>query len=86
MTVAVTESLTIGLFEHRSPLTGPEATAEALVRRHRYVVVDLGDAPAGLRVLDRYSGEYLPEGTDHPESAPIKQFMYVPDGSQTSGA
>lgn len=85
VTVAVTESLTIGLFEHRSPLTGPEATVEALVRRHRHVVVDIGDAPASLPVLDRYSGEYLPERTDHPDSAPIKPFMYVHDGAETSG-
>ena len=61
MTVSVTESLVIGVFEHRPPLTGPNATGEALVRTHRQAVVDVGDAPLGLRVLDRYSGDYLPE-------------------------
>ena len=28
--------------------------------RGRHVVVEVGDLPAGLPVLDRYSGEYLP--------------------------
>ena len=84
MTVAVTESLTIGLFEHRPPLTGPEAAGQTLNRTHRRVVVDIGDAPS-LPVLDRYSGEYLPEGTDHSDSAPIMPFMYVHDGSEQSG-
>jgi hypothetical protein len=85
VTVAVTESLTIGLFEHRSPLTGPDATGEPLIRKSRHVVVDVGDLPAGLPVLDRYAGEYLPEGRDHPETAPIKPFVYVPGSSYASG-
>jgi hypothetical protein len=55
-----------------------------LNRTHRRVVVDIGDAPS-LPVLDRYSGEYLPEGTDHSDSAPIMPFMYVHDGSEQSG-
>lgn len=57
VTLAVTESLTIGLFEHRSPLTGPEATGDPMIRAHRHVVGDIGDVPASLPVLDRYAGE-----------------------------
>jgi hypothetical protein len=81
VTLTVTESLTIGLFEHRSPLTGPEATGDPMIAKRRHVVVELGDVPASLPVLDRYSGENLPQGNDHPEAAPIKPFIYAPDGS-----
>jgi hypothetical protein len=80
VTVALTESLTIGLFEHRPPLTGPDATGDPMIAHGRHVVVDVGDVPAGSPVLDRYSGEYLPEGNDHPEAAPIKPFIHAADG------
>lgn len=80
VTVAVTDSLVIGLFEHRPPLTGPEAAGYPMIARSRHVAVEVGGLPAGLRVLDRYSGEYLPEGKDHPEVAPIKPFIYAADG------
>lgn len=79
VTVAVTESVGIGLFEHRPPLTGPDATGDPIVRERRHVVVEVGELPDSLPVLDRYSGEYLPEGNDHPETAPIKPFIYAPD-------
>jgi len=62
VTVEVTESLVVGVFERRSPLLGPNAeTGELLIAGDRHAVVDVGDAPAGLPVLDRYSGEYLAE-------------------------
>jgi len=76
VSVAVTESLTIALFEHRPPLTGPQASGDPIVRRDHHVVVDIGDAPAGLPVLDRYSGEYLPEGSDHPDTPPSPPSTY----------
>ena len=79
VTVAVTDFLTIGLFEHRPPLTGPNVTGDPMIRKSRHVVLDLGDVPPGLPVLDRYSGERVPEGDDHPETAPIKPFIYAPD-------
>jgi hypothetical protein len=86
VTVAVTESLVIGVFEHRSPLSGAAASGYPMIARGRHVVVEIGDLPAGLPVLDRYSGEYLPEGNDHPESVPIKPFLYAADGPDaTSG-
>jgi hypothetical protein len=80
VTVAVTESLVIGLFEHRPPLTGPDAIGDPMIGAARHVVVEVGDLPAGLPVLDRYSGEYLREGNDHPEAAPIKPFIHASDG------
>jgi hypothetical protein len=80
VTVAVTESLVIGLFEHRPPLTGPDAAGYPMIAVSRHVVVEVGDIPVGLPVLDRYSGEYLSEGNDHPEAAPIKPFIYAADG------
>ncbi len=80
VTVAVTESLVIGLFEHQPPLTGADAAGHPMIARGRHVVVEVGDLPAGLPVLDRYSGEYLPEGNDHPETAAIKPFIYAADG------
>ena len=79
VTVAVTDSLTIGLFEHRPPLTGPNVTGDPMIRKSRHVVLDLGDVPPGLPVLDRYSGERVPEGKNHPETAPIKPFIYAPE-------
>lgn len=75
VTVAVTESLVIGLFEHRPPLTA--AAGYPMIARGRHVVVEIGDMPAGLPVLDQYSGEYLPEGNEHRETAPIKPFIYT---------
>jgi hypothetical protein len=83
VTVAVTESLVIGLFEHQPPLTGADAAGHPMIARARHVVVeidDLPDLPARFPVLDRYSGEYLPEGNDHPETTAIKPFMYAADG------
>ena len=83
VTVAVTNVLVIGLFEHRPPLTGPNATGDPMIRKSRHVVLDLGDVPPDLPVLDRYSGERVPEGDDHhPETAPIKPFIYAPDDSE----
>jgi hypothetical protein len=79
VTVAVTDFLTIGLFEHRSPLTGPNAEADPMLLKSRHVVLDLGDVPLGLPVLDRYSGERVPEGDEHPETAPIKPYIYAPE-------
>jgi hypothetical protein len=79
VTVAVTESLVIGLFEHQPALTGPDAGGYPMIARGRHVVVEIGDLPAGMPVLDRYSGEYLPEGNEHPETAPIKPFIYASD-------
>jgi hypothetical protein len=86
VTVAVTESLVIGLFEHRPPLTGLDAAGYPMIARGRHVVVEVGDLPAGLPVLDRYSGEYLPEGNDHPEAAPLKPSIYVADGPDASSS
>jgi hypothetical protein len=79
VTVEVTDALTIGLFEHRPPLTGPNVEGDPMILRSRHVVLDLGDVPLGLPVLDRYSGERVPEGDDHHETAPIKPFIYAPD-------
>jgi hypothetical protein len=79
VTVAVTESLVVGLFEHRPPLTDPDAAGYPMIARGRHVVVEVGDLPADLPVLDRYSGEYLPEGNDHTEAAAIKPFIYAAD-------
>jgi hypothetical protein len=79
VTVAVTDFLTVGLFEHRPPLTGPNVEGDPMIRRSRHLVLDLGDVPLGLPVLDRYSGERVPEGDDHRETAPIKPFIYAPD-------
>ena len=79
VTLAVTDFLTIGLFEHRSPLTGPNVEGDPMILKSRHVVLDLGDVPLGLPVLDRYSGERVPGGDDHPETAPIKPFIYAPD-------
>jgi hypothetical protein len=77
VSVAITESLTIGLFEHRPPLTGPQSSGDPLIKRHHHVVLDIGDAPARLPVLDRYSGEYLrEEGSEHPNTPPIPPFIY----------
>jgi hypothetical protein len=76
--VEVTDFLTIGLFEHRWPLTGPNVTGDPMIRRSRHVVLDVGDAPPGLPVLDRYSGERVPEGKDHPETTPIRPYIYTP--------
>ena len=84
VTVAVTESLAIGLFEHQPPLTGADAAGHPMIARGRHVVVEVGDVPAALPVLDRYSGEYLPEGNDHPETAAIKPFIYAADGPDTT--
>ncbi len=78
VTVALTESLVIGLFEHRSPLTGANAAGYPMIAQGRHVVIELGDVPA-LPVLGRYSGEYLPEGNDHPETVAIKPFIYAAD-------
>lgn len=55
-----------------------------MIARDRHVVVEVGDLPAGLPVLDRYSGEYLAEGNDHPETAPIKPFVYAVDGADAT--
>jgi hypothetical protein len=79
VTVEVTDFLTIGLFEHRWPLTGPNAIGDPMLRRSRHVVLDVGDAPPGLPVLDRYSGERVPEGKDHPETTPIRPYIYTPN-------
>jgi hypothetical protein len=82
VTVMVTESLVIGLFEHQPPLTGAAAAGHPMIARGRHAVVevdDLPDLPARFPVLDRYSGEYLPEGNDHPETAAIKPFIYAAD-------
>jgi hypothetical protein len=79
VTVEVTDFVTIGVFEHRPPLTGPNVEGDPMIIRSRHVVLDVGDAPSGLPVLDRYSGERVPEGKDHPESAPIKPYMYAPE-------
>jgi len=75
VTVAVTDFLTIGLFEHQPPLTGPNVTADPMLRKSRHAVLDVGDVPPGMPVLDRYSGERVPEGDDHSETAPIKPFI-----------
>jgi hypothetical protein len=83
VTVAVTESLVIGLFEHQPPLTGADAAGHPMVARGRHVVVEVDDLPAlpaRFPVLDRYSGEYLPAGNDHPETSAIKPFIYAADG------
>jgi hypothetical protein len=80
VTVAVTESLVIGLFEHQPPLTGADAAGHPMVACGRHVVVEVDDPPARFPVLDRYSGEYLPEGNDHPDTAEIKPFEYATDG------
>jgi hypothetical protein len=80
VTVAVTESLVIGLFEHQPPLTGADAALHPMIARGRHVVVEVDDLPARFAVLDRYSGEYLPEGSNHPETAAIKPFVYAADG------
>jgi hypothetical protein len=77
--VAVTESLVIGLFEHQPPLTGADASGHPMITRGRHVVVEVDDLPDRFPVLDRYSGEYLPEGHDHPETAAIKPFIYAAD-------
>jgi hypothetical protein len=69
----------IGLFEHRWPLTGPNVTGDPMIRKSRHVVVDVGDAPPCLPVLDRYSGQRVPEGKDHPETAPIRPYIYAPE-------
>lgn len=53
VSVAITESLTIGLFEHRPPLTGPQASGEALVRQDHHVVLEIDALPARFPVLDR---------------------------------
>jgi hypothetical protein len=82
VTVAVTESLVIGLFEHQPPLTGADAAGHPMIARGRHVVVEINDLPnlpARFPVLDQYSGEYLPEGNDHPETAVIKPFIYAVD-------
>ena len=86
VTVAVTESLVIGLFERRPPLTGADAAGHPMIARGRHVVIEVDDIPAGLPVLDRYSGEYLPEGNDHPETIAIKPFIYVTDGSDATSS
>jgi hypothetical protein len=54
-------------------------TGDPMIRKSRHVVLDVGDAPSGLPVLDRYSGEHVPEGKDHPETAPIRPYIYAPD-------
>jgi len=54
-----------------------------MIRAYRHVVVDIGDVPASLPVMDRYAGEYLPEGTDDPETAPLEPSIYVPDSCET---
>src|SRR3954452_17051456 len=71
--------VTIALFEHRSPLTGPGASGDPMIARGRHVVLDVGEVPAGPPVLDRYAGEYLSESAtaDHSAMAPIKAFIYV---------
>lgn len=51
-----------------------------LIARGRRVVVEVDDLPARFLVLDRHSGECLPEGNDHPETAAIKPFIYTADG------
>jgi len=87
VTVAVTESLVIGLFEHQPPLTGADAAGHPMIARGRHVVIevdDLPELPARFPVLDRYSGEYLPEGNDHPETAAIKPFIYAADRPDTA--
>lgn len=83
--VAVTDFLTIGLFEHRSPLTGPNAEGDPMLLKSRHVVLDLGEVPPDLPVLDRYSGERVPEGDLHPETGPIKPFIYVPEDFEPPG-
>ena len=50
------------------------------------MVLDLGDVPPGLPVLDRYSGDRVPEGDDQPETAPIKPFIYAPDDFEPQSA
>jgi hypothetical protein len=50
-----------------------------MITRGRHVVVEVDDLPDRFPVLDRYSGEYLPEGHDHPETAAIKPFIYAAD-------
>jgi hypothetical protein len=52
-----------------------------MMKRGHHVVLDIGDAPARLPVLDRYSGEYLPEGTDRPDTPPIPPSVYLADGA-----
>jgi hypothetical protein len=79
VTVEVTDFLTIGLFEHRPPLTGPDVEGDPMMRKSRHVVLDLGAVPPDLPVLDRYSGERVPGGNDHPDAAPIKPFIFAPD-------
>jgi hypothetical protein len=79
VTVAVTESLVIGLFEHRPPLTGPDAVGDP--DRCGSTRVEVGELPAGLPALDRHSGEYLREGNDHPRplrSSPSSTHPTVP--------
>jgi hypothetical protein len=63
-------------------LTGPDVSGDPMIAKARHVVVHVGDLPAELPVLDRYSGEYLPKGNDHPEAAPIKPYIYAPDSSE----
>src|SRR4051812_20571335 len=81
VSVSVTESLAVALFERRPPLTGPLASGDPMIKTGRHVVVDVGDVPAGLPVLDCYAGEYLSEsesvGGKHSKLASIKAFVYV---------
>lgn len=72
VSVAIADALVIGLAERRPSLSGPEEAGEALVRRHRHVVVRLPDAPEDLPIIDRYSGGQLPEGTSHLEDDAIQ--------------
>jgi len=81
VSVSVTESLAVALFEHRPPLTGPLASADPMTKAGRHVVVDVGDVPAGLPVLDCYAGEYMSEresvGSSSSKLTSITAFVYI---------
>jgi hypothetical protein len=79
VTVAVTESLVVGLLRtaRRSPARTRPAPDDREGSPRRFA--EVGDLPVDLPVLDRYSGEYLPQGNDHPEAAAIRPFIYEAD-------